>query len=111
MAWSEIPLTNVPFSEQMFKLTLDGGARNIHIKLCLRYHDLCDYWTATVIDYATGKTLIDMLPLVCGIDLLGQFKYLDIGSAYVVKNEASDLQQPDNTTLGSTFILVWGDDS
>lgn len=52
-----------------------------------------------------------MLPLVCGIDLLGQFRYLDIGRAYVVKNEASELQHPDNTTLGSTFILVWGDDS
>ncbi len=111
MAYCKIPLTCQPFSTQTFKLTLAGGERNINVKLTLRYHDLYDTWTAAVTDNSTGELLIDMLPLVCGIDLLGQYKYLELGEAYIIAATDTTLMMPDNTTLGSTFILVWGDAS
>lgn len=111
MAWCEIPLNNAPYSEQTFKLNLEGGAKNIYIKLVLRYHDLYDLWTASVTNNATGEVLIDTLPLVPGVDLLGQYQYLEIGHAYIVAATDTDLMQPDNTTLGSAFLLIWGDAS
>nr|DAV88030.1 MAG TPA: hypothetical protein [Caudoviricetes sp.] len=111
MAYCVIPLTTMPYSTQTFKLTLEGGARNINIKLYLRYNDLYGNWNAAIYDNSTGKLLIDMLPLVCGVDLLGQFQYMDIGHAYIVPVDNTDLMMPDNNTLGTTFKLVWGDDS
>ncbi len=111
MSYCKIPLTCQPFSTQTFKLTLEGGARNINVKLCLRYNDLYDLWTAAVYDNSTGELLIDTMPLVCGVNLLGQFTHLEMGEAYIVPATDTDLMQPDNTTLGSTFILVWGDAS
>lgn len=111
MAYCQIPLTCLPYSEQTFKLTLEGGKRNINIKLKLRYHDLCSLWTATIIDNASGKVLVDMMPMVCGINLLGQYRHLEIGEAYIHPVTDTPLMMPDNQTLGSTFILVWGDAS
>lgn len=110
MSYCTVPLTNQPYSEQEFKLTLKNK-RNINIKLKLRYNDLCEDWTAEVIDNNTGKTLIDTLPLVLGVNLLGQFGYLNIGEAYVIPTTDTELMMPDNTTLGSVFVLVWGDRS
>lgn len=112
MAWAKIPLNNQPFSERSFKLTLDGGKRNVNIKLKLRYHDLCDYWTAAVFDGSTGKMLIDTMPVVCGVDLLGQFQHLNLGSAYIMPTARNmDLMMPDNKSLGTAFVLIWGDAS
>lgn len=111
MAYCKIPITCQPYSKQTFKLTLEGGKRNINIKLELRYHDLCDLWTAAITDNSTGKLLVDMLPLVCGVNLLGQYRHLEIGEAYIIPATDTDLMMPDNQTLGSTFILVWGDAS
>lgn len=110
MSYCIVPLTNQPYSEQEFKLTLKNR-RNINIKLKLRYNDLCADWTAEVIDNSTVKTLIDTLPLVPGVNLLGQFGYLNIGEAYVIPTTDTELMMPDNTTLGSVFVLVWGDRS
>lgn len=111
MAFCKIPLTCAPYSTQTFRLTLDGGKKNINIKLDLRYQDLYDVWVAAITDNSTGELLIDLMPLVCGVDLLGQYKHLDLGKAYIVPVTDTDLMMPDNVTLGSTFILVWGDDS
>lgn len=110
MSYCIVPLTNQPYSEQEFKLTLKNR-RNINIKLKLRYNDLCADWMAEIIDNSTGKTLIDTLPLVSGVNLLGQFGYLNIGEAYVIPTTDTELMMPDNTTLGSVFALVWGDHS
>lgn len=111
MAYSEIPLTCRPYSSQTFKLTLNGGKKNINIKLELRYQDIYDVWIAAITDNSTGELRIDMLPLVCGVDLLGQYQHLGLGHAFIVPATDTDLMMPDNNTLGSTFILVWGDDS
>ena len=110
MSYYEIPLDNTPFSQQTFKLTLEGN-RNINILLKLRYYDLLNLWVADICDNATGEELIVGMPLVAGVDLLRQYSYLNIGSAYMVAVEPTQLQQPNNETLGSTWILLWGDDS
>lgn len=110
MSYARIPINCTPFSQQTFKLTL-VGKRNINILLKLRYHDLYNLWVGDIIDNTSGEDLIVGLPMVLGINLLEQYSYMDIGEAYLVKTEPSDLMQPDNITLGSTFVLIWGDAS
>lgn len=111
MAYAVIPLTCLPYSTQTFKVTLEGGKRNVNIKLYLRYFDLIGDWTARITNNSTGKVLIDELPLVTGIDLLEQYQYLNIGHARLLRTTSTELDMPDNKTLGSTFKLIWGDDS
>lgn len=110
MSFARIPVDCTPFSQTTFKLTLSGG-RNINILLKLRYYDLYDLWLADIINNSTGEELIVGLPMVLGINLLEQYQYLDIGEAYLVPIEPSSLMQPDNKTLGSVFVLLWGDNS
>lgn len=110
MSYNIIPLDNSPESKQTFKLTL-GGSKNVHLKLVLRYLDRYDVWLAEVTDLREDKLLVSGLPLVLGINILGQMGYKGIGEAYVIKNRPTELQHPDNKTLGTTFLLVWGDAS
>ena len=110
MSYYEIPLTTTPFDQKTFKLTLDGE-RNINILLKLRYYDLYELWVADVCDNSTGEELITGMPLVPGIDLLGQYAYLNIGSAQIVAVRPTTQEQPDNETLGSAWVLLWGDGS
>lgn len=110
MSYYEIPLTTTPFDQKTFKLTLDGE-RNINILLKLRYYDLYELWVADVCDNSTGEELITGMPLVPGIDLLEQYSYLNIGSAQIVAVGPTTQEQPDNETLGSAWVLLWGDGS
>ena len=111
MSYCTIPIDTTPDSIQTFKLSLEGGARNINIRLSLHYSDIFGLWRAKIVDNTSDAVLLDSLPLVPGINLLGQYKYLNIGEAYIVATTSTDLMMPDNTTLGSTFVLVWGDNS
>lgn len=106
MSYNVIPLTNTPDSTQDFKITI--GSENKHIKLVLRYLDRFNVWVADIIDYPSDIPLINCHPFLTGENILEQYKYLGIGEAYIVNQYPTDLQQPDNTTLGNTFLLVWG---
>lgn len=106
MSYSVIPLTNAPDSTQDFKITI--GNENKHIKLVLRYLDRFNVWIADIYDYPTDVPLVCCHPFVLGENILSQYDYLGIGEAYIVNQYPTDLQQPDNTTLGNTFLLVWG---
>ena len=104
--YNVIPLTNAPDTTQDFKITI--GNENKHIKLVLRYLDRFNLWIADIIDYPTDIPLANCVPFVTGENFLGQYRYLGIGEAYIVNQYPTDLQHPDNKTLGNTFLLVWG---
>jgi hypothetical protein len=57
-----------------------------------------------------GNVLIDSMPLLTGVDLLGQFKYKRLGSAKIIKATNTTLNDADDTTLGTDFMLVYGDE-
>lgn len=105
-----IPLTTNP--NQYLTVTIPIDGKNITLNLVLRYNLNSNYWVMTVIDIS-NNTIIDSLPLVPGgypaADILGQYEYLGIGSAYIVN--ASNIQQdiPSDTTLGTDHLLLWGD--
>ena len=92
-------------------VTVDGV--NKTLKLGLRYNEVAGYWTMAVIDAITGAVLLDSIPLLTGVypaaNILKQFAYLGIGSAYILKTSNVALDYPDDTDLGSDFVLLWSD--
>lgn len=114
MSYAEIPLICASDSYQSFKITLtgdDGKKKNVSLELRLRYLDRYDLWLGDLIKLATNEVLVAGVPLVLGTDILGQMGYFGVGEAYILQELPTDLQHPDNKTLGRTFVLVWGDDS
>lgn len=111
MAYKIIPLT--PNANQSFSCTLPVDAKNITLAFTFRYNTIGGYWFMSVADAKTSAQLLDAVPLVTGeypaADLLGQYEYLGIGSAAIVPTSTLATSIPDDTTLGTDYVLVWGD--
>ena len=66
-------------------------------------------------DPSTKKDIISNVPLITGglngksANLLQQYQYMNIGSAFIAKTSEIELDYPDDKTLGTEFVLVWGD--
>jgi hypothetical protein len=105
-----IPLTNAPDQSLSVSLEIDGGVTTINLRL--RYLDLAGYWLMTVRD-RLGNLLVDGVPVLTGYypaaNLLQQQVYLGIGSAYCINASGVAQDYPDDTNLGSDFILLWSD--
>lgn len=106
-----VPLDSSP--NQSFQTTLFVDGRNITLGLDLSYNDMAGYWTLRISDPVTGQIILDSIPLVTGeypaANLLGQYAYLGIGSAFVIPVGGSSLDYPDDASLGNSFALIWGD--
>jgi hypothetical protein len=107
-----IPLTTEP--NQRFQCTIPIDGDNRRLSLELRYNAIAEYWNMTIHDPALRRTLIDSLPILVGeypaANLLEQYTYLNLGSATVVAvGPADEYANPDDTTLGTNYMLVWGD--
>ena len=108
----EIPLTSEP--NQNFKCTVPVDGENKAFIFDIRYNLEAQYWVLTVTDDLANVILIDSLPLLAGVypaaNLLEQYAYLNIGSAYIVKvNPDITDENPTAETLGSGFKLYWSD--
>lgn len=105
----QIPLDNSP--NQTFSITLNVDGNNLTLQLAIKFLAMAGYWVMSISD-ANGNLLLACVPLLTGVwpaaNLLSQFGYLKIGSAYVVSYGAT-IDYPDSTTLGSQFELWWGD--
>lgn len=110
MALYQIPVTNEP--DQKFNITMPINGVNTLYKVRLRYNRIANYWVLTLAD-KSGNIILDGIPLVAGdppaANIFGQFAYLGIGGMAVVKQGQPSVDSPDDTTLGTQFILVWGD--
>lgn len=111
MPYKIIPLT--PNANQSFSCTLPVDGKNITLAFTFTYNAPGGYWFMSVTDVKTNKKLLDAVPLVTGefpaADLLGQYEYLGIGSAAIVPTSSLATGIPDDTTLGTEYVLVWGD--
>lgn len=102
-----IPLTTDP--NQTFSSTIPVDGKNITFYFFLRFNTEAGYWALDIMD-KNKNTILSSVPLISGINLLAQYSYLNIGSAYIAKIDktiASD--QPNEYNLGTDFVLVWGD--
>jgi hypothetical protein len=102
-----IPLTVNP--NQKFTSTIPIDGKKIKFNFFLRFNTEAKYWVLDIFN-AQNDSLIVSVNLVCGLNLLEQYSYLNIGSAYIAKVDNSLANDnPDEYNLGSDFILVWGD--
>ena len=106
-----VPLTNDPNQTFNINLTVDGA--NLKLRLFISYNLIAGYWEMQISDPNTGDIMVDTIPLVTMtppiFNLLGQYKYLEIGSAGILNVGNSPLDYPDDKTLGTDFQLIWGD--
>jgi hypothetical protein len=102
-----IPLTSNP--NQTFTSTIPVDGKAIKLNFFLRYNTEAEYWVLDVYD-SNNNSLIVSLNLVCGLNLLEQYSYLKIGSAYLVRiDNALSADSPTEYNLGTQFVIVWGD--
>lgn len=102
-----LPLTTKP--NQKFSSTIPIDGKTIKLNFSLRYNTEAKYWVLDIFD-SKNDSLIVSLNLVCGLNLLEQYSYLNIGSAYIVKVDQSLTDDiPNEYNLGTDFVLVWGD--
>lgn len=102
-----VPLTTNP--NQKFTSTIPIDGKKIKFNFFLRFNTEAKYWVLDVYN-SQNDSLIVSLNLVCGLNLLEQYSYLGIGSAYIYKVDNSLTDDiPNEYNLGTDFYLVWGD--
>jgi hypothetical protein len=111
MAYKVVPLA--PNGNQSLTCTLPVDGKNLTLNLNFRYNTVGSYWFMSVTDAKTKAMLLDAVPMVTGefpaAELLGQYTYLGIGSAVIVSRSSLKTGIPDETNLGSDYVLIWGD--
>lgn len=110
MSQQTIPLSAAPNQTLKVSLLVDGAA--LTLILFLSYNEIAKYWVMSIFD-KNNQLLVAGVPLVTGnfpaCNVLVQFAYLQIGSAYVINQSGTKIASlPDNITLGTDFVLVWG---
>ena len=105
-----VPLTSDPGQTATVSLSID--AHIVTLQLAVTYSEMAGYWVLRIKDRA-GNLLLDSIPLLAGVypaaNLLGQYAYLAIGSAFVINASGTPDDSPDSTSLGSDFVLLWDD--
>ena len=111
MAQQIVPLTPAP--NQTFTITLSVDGQPLTLTLSFSYNEIAQYWVMAVADQ-NGNPLVSNIPLVTGnnpaCNILAQFAYLEIGSAFVINQSGTNaVNYPNNLDLGTDFVLIWGD--
>lgn len=114
-----VPLSTQPNQSFLANLTVNGAS--LKLNLSVTFNEIAQYWMLGVAD-ANNNVLIAGIPLLTGswpaANLLKQYQYLQIGSAYLlnVSNtslanelELTAVDYPNGGDLGTSFILLWGD--
>lgn len=106
-----VPVSNAPNHTMTVNLSVNGA--QLVLGLIFNYNEMVQYWVMSIAD-ANNNILIADLPLLTGVwpaaNLLSQYQYMNIGSAYILDNSNSDaLDYPNSQTLGTDFLLLWSD--
>lgn len=102
-----VPLTNSP--NQKFSCTIPVDGKSITLNFFLTYNSQAGYWTMDLYDTKQNPIIVS-IPLLCGLNLLEQNSYLNIGSAYICKTDSTlASNKPDSSNLGTIYLLMWSD--
>ena len=105
-----IPLSVSPNQTFTVNLTVDGNA--LTLNLGLRFSTMAGYWVLSIYD-ANNNIILDSLPMITGWypagNILAQYSYLKIGSAFILNEGTSDSDYPGSSDLGTGFQLLWAD--
>lgn len=105
---SIIPVQAVPHCTFSSKIPVDGA--NLTLFFTVTYNELAKYWLVDIAD-ADGTALISSLPVIPAQNILEQYQYMKIGSAYILPRSSVAEQWPSADTLTSDWYLVWSDTS
>lgn len=104
-----VRLTNAPNQTFSVQLLVDNAP--LTLNLALAWQTMTGYWQLSISD-VNNNLLISSVPLITGdypaANMLAQYGYLAIGSAYLLNTGNSPLDYPDETGL-NLFSLLWGD--
>ena len=116
MADQVIPLSAL--QNQSFTVSGTINGNTVTMQVDLRYNVMGQYWIASLFDQK-GNPLVDSLPILTGdwpaANLLGQHGYLQdangnsIGALYALNASGANQDYPGINSLGSDFIVIWGD--
>ena len=103
-----IPVTSSP--QQTFSTTLQVDGAALTLNLSIRWNAMAGYWVMSISD-ANDNLLLDSIPLITGWypggNILAQYNYLKIGSAFIINNGTSASDYPGQSDLGTNFSLLW----
>jgi hypothetical protein len=98
-------------NNQSFSVRLIVNGASLTLNFTLAYSTMAGYWQLSVSD-VNGNLLIASIPLITGLypaaNLLAQYQYLQIGSAYLLNTGNAPVDYPGANNLGQ-FSLLWGD--
>jgi hypothetical protein len=107
-----IPLTNAP--NQTLNVALNVNGSVLRLGLFITFSEMAQYWIMSIF-YASGNLLLSSVPMITGswpaANLLAQYGYLNIGSAYIINLGQVSNDYPGANDLGNNFILLWDDNA
>lgn len=109
MSYQIIPLTATPNQTFAIQLTVNGAA--LILNLTLSYQVMSGWWHLQISD-VNNNVLVASVPLITGYypaaNILAQYQYLQIGSAYLLNTSNDPNDYPGANDL-SNYTLLWGD--
>lgn len=102
---SIVPFEPIPNHRFSCVVPIDNG--NTTLEFFIRYNEVATYWTVDIAK--DGETLLSSLPLKPAQNILEQFAYLGIGSAYIVPKSEAAAQWPGATDLSANWYVIWSD--
>jgi hypothetical protein len=110
MADQIIPLDTSP--QQSFTIAVNVDGLVLRLGLDITFSEMAQYWLMDVKN-SQGVVILASVPMITGdwpaANLLQQYGYLGIGSAYILNASQVAADYPDNTNLGTDFVLLWSD--
>lgn len=109
MADQIVSLLQAP--NQTFAVQLTVDSKPLTLNLTLRYSVMSGWWDMQIAN-AQNAILVASVPLLTGsypaANILAQYGYLKIGSAYLLNTGNSQSDYPSSNDLAS-FSLLWSD--
>jgi hypothetical protein len=105
-----IPITDAPNQTLNVTLSVDGNV--LRLQLEVYFSEMAGYWLMDISD-AFGTLILASLPLITGswpaANILAQYYYLKIGSAFVINLGQTPDDYPGATDWATGFALLWDD--
>lgn len=109
----KIPLTTSP--NQTFTCNIPVNGENVRFKFFLSYNDQAEYWLMTLTRLIDNLELLTNIPLLASqsrfADTFCQLDYLRIGFCIIAPTSEEQNTMPNDTNLGQTYLMIWGDNS